>query len=583
MDNKPQQIIELENYLDISLQEENNLHTYIPSKRCYSLNSKSEVIGLNLSFLGLKDISFFNKEVSIRRLRNFFITEIYNISFPSLKYLSLEYNKIEDLSPLSNLRNLKILEVNDNLISNIEPLKSLVNLSKLNLTLNEIENISYLEHLVNLETLDIDHNSIRNIDYLTNLKKLTNLSFSDNKTRDFSKLSNLTNLTLLSMDSNQIKDISFLKDLTNLTSLYIDSNQITDISVLKDLTNLTSLYIDSNQITDISVLKDLTNLTYLSLNNNQIEDISVLKNLTNLTYLNLNRNKIVDISVLTKLLHLDELYLYGNPIATELSYERLNSQQIIRDFLKNLKTEKDIKNETQINSSPNQFTQKPNHMNQPLKDRINNAEMLEIPKLLELMKNHYDKIPSHLKSTFNQLKEETKNQPNNFTLNGWKMKMLVLIDDFDFEIIIPEEIYFSEPINNTQHNVKNDETNVNGNNNIVAPVNGDNNTVNITNNNNYFGSDNSQKNTNMQQTPTNNNAGNVLDIEAFKAHLLAILAKKQHLGIIEILEEIDKKLHYDQYNRIKWVDLDSRGIMAIQMMAAACVQETKSLINSIGK
>lgn len=73
-------------------------------------------------------------------------------------------------------------------------------------------------------------------------------------------------------------------------------------------------------------------------------------------------------------------------------------------------------------------------MNEKFKTCLQDASESEIPALLDILKSHFDKIPSHLRGTFNGLKQEFYNQPIGFYLDGWKAKLLVLIGDFGFEI-----------------------------------------------------------------------------------------------------------------------------------------------------
>ena len=70
--------------------------------------------------------------------------------------------------------------------------------------------------------------------------------------------------------------------------------------------------------------------------------------------------------------------------------------------------------------------------------------------------------------------------------------------------------------------------------------------------------------------------------EAFKQELLAILAEKAHLGIVDILEKIEKTLAYEQYNRTDWVSINSKkSPITLEILSATLVESTKGLINSI--
>ena len=76
-------------------------------------------------------------------------------------------------------------------------------------------------------------------------------------------------------------------------------------------------------------------------------------------------------------------------------------------------------------------------MNQAFKDKLKEATIDQVYDFLEALQQHYDQIPSHQKGTFNQLKKEFTDQPNNFSLGSWRSRLLVLISGFDFNVDIP--------------------------------------------------------------------------------------------------------------------------------------------------
>ena len=119
------------------------------------------------------------------------------------------------------------------------------------MTFNKITDISVLTESHNLTQLYLTFNKITDISVLTESHNLTHLYLISNKITDISVLKELTNLTQLDLSSNKITDISVLKELTSLTQLYLTFNKITDISVLTELHNLTHLYLISNQITHL--------------------------------------------------------------------------------------------------------------------------------------------------------------------------------------------------------------------------------------------------------------------------------------------------------------------------------------------
>ncbi len=136
-------------------------------------------------------------------------------------------------------------------ISDLSSLKDLKNLTELYLHYNQISNLSSLKYLKNLTVLYLFHNQISDISSLWDLKNLTKLNLSDNQISDISSLQDLKNLTELYLSRNQISDISSLRDLKNLTYLYLNNNQISDISPIKDLKDITNLNLKNNKISEL--------------------------------------------------------------------------------------------------------------------------------------------------------------------------------------------------------------------------------------------------------------------------------------------------------------------------------------------
>jgi hypothetical protein len=183
---KPQQIINLEKKLGFKLNEIQNSDDILDFKKSktYLLDEQGEVIGLNLAYCKISNISF-----------------------------------------LQNLSNLISLALSLNRILNISFLQSLSKLTELNLSLNQISDISFLQGLTKLTRLDLRWNEISDISFLQNLP----------------------NLTKLDLFHNQISDVSALQGLTNLKELYLCWNKISDISPLLDL-KLNILTLSNNPV-----------------------------------------------------------------------------------------------------------------------------------------------------------------------------------------------------------------------------------------------------------------------------------------------------------------------------------------------
>ena len=336
------------------------------------------------SIVGLEEINLYENPVTLNILSKLLYLRRLNISknwytecdwiisieclspLINLEILEMDYNFIEDLSPIKNSKSLKFLSVIHNKISDISVISELTNLENLNLSENFIIDILSLSNLINLRTLNLKDNRITDISGLKSLKKLTNLEMSweyvenlevlgcltylqkldltivdsmigdisEGNICDISFLENLIQLNELTIIRHKVKNISPLKNLTQLKFLALGSdkldgnytvygNYIEDISALENLVELESLFLTDNKINDISILKSLGKLTKLGLAGNNISDISVLKYLENLKWLQLGLieaneivygNQIKDISCLALLKNLEYLDLSGNPI-----------------------------------------------------------------------------------------------------------------------------------------------------------------------------------------------------------------------------------------------------------------------------
>ena len=232
------------------------------------------------------------------------ITRKDALSLTEFEYDGYDTDQIQDLTGLSEFKNLERLNLRMNAISDIHALSELSNLTFLELTFNKISDISALSGLTNLSELNLNSCEIS----------------------DISALSNLTALTCLDLQGNNISDISVLSDLTNLTFLDLGINDISDISVLSRLNKLTHLELGGNNLSDLSPLSGLTNLTFLGLVGNELSDLSALSSLTNLESINLRHNEIADLDDLSPLKPLTKLKILSlgqNYIAKHVSYDEI--------------------------------------------------------------------------------------------------------------------------------------------------------------------------------------------------------------------------------------------------------------------
>ena len=174
----------------------------------------------NLELLsGMRDLKWLSVEASQVDL-----TEVSALT--NLTKLSLDVCYTDDISPLSELKNLQYFYARKSLISDLSPLSGLTQLTSL-----------YIQNFPN----DDPNMQITDLSPLANMTQLTTLTLSYNKFTDVTPLANLTQLTTLDLSYNKVTDISPLANLTQLTSLRLNGNDINDWSPLANLTTLETL------------------------------------------------------------------------------------------------------------------------------------------------------------------------------------------------------------------------------------------------------------------------------------------------------------------------------------------------------
>jgi internalin A len=213
-------------------------------------------------------------------------------------------------------------------------LRGLADLSELRLSFNKIKDISILSNLKNLKTLALWENKIEDISSLSTLKDLRYIDLDNNSITDLTPLYNLTGLWDLYISGNPVTegqvdalraalpncDIMFEEhfDYLDLSFEYIDDNELAELiadgTIPADVVNLN---LGVNEISALTPLKNLPELEHLLLFWNQIEDVSPLSGLTGLKFLDLNYNEISDVTPLYSLVELETLLLNGNPLTDE--------------------------------------------------------------------------------------------------------------------------------------------------------------------------------------------------------------------------------------------------------------------------
>lgn len=287
---------------------------------------KSNVTELNLSGLGIRDISALADCRSLNRL-DLSGNNISDLSplmdIPGLMWLNVSSNNVTDLSPLMGISSILTLDVSGNHVLSTAPLSMMTGLVELHLENNSLKNFSGLRNLYNLETLGLTAVGLTDGDlaYLNDLGSLRLLNIEDNPELTGDGVSELQeHIPYCSIRHSELSiSVSFGDAHYRADTDYIDISGLglTDIGDIMHLTALQTAYLGNNSINDLTPLQNLTSLRSVDLSDNEVYDVSPLWELTQLEYLDLSGNRIDNVLPLMGMSGLRSLDLSGNPLDEE--------------------------------------------------------------------------------------------------------------------------------------------------------------------------------------------------------------------------------------------------------------------------
>jgi len=298
---KPEEIIKLEEFYGISLDEGNY-------GKGYGLNETGEVISLYLRSAEISDLSP--------------IGEIF-----TLLDLELADNEIRDISPLANLSLLKNLDIARNNITDLSPLTKIKVLEELRISSNPIPSIAPLLKNVRLKFVSIGNNSVEDYSVLSKIKRLETLHIVFDNNLDFHKLGRFPNLQGFGVFGIGHFDTSLLKNFPALAYLNIYNCNVSNLQHIRELSSIVELRLVDNKLWELDGLEQLKNLEFLDLSDNQLIDIDIIGQLKSLTVLRLSNNSINNISALKELQELEELRININNIKSMEAFEFLVGKQ----------------------------------------------------------------------------------------------------------------------------------------------------------------------------------------------------------------------------------------------------------------
>lgn len=147
-------------------------------------------------------------------------------------------NKIVDLSPMADLKQLQSLTLTSNLVSDVKPLGTVSALQYIELSHNQVQDIAALGKLTHLTSLYLSYNKLNGLGAATNLPRLATLYVDGNNIKSIAGVQNLKGLTLFSVAHNSVSEVDALSGLVEPSFVILAHNRIRDIEPFyKALTN----------------------------------------------------------------------------------------------------------------------------------------------------------------------------------------------------------------------------------------------------------------------------------------------------------------------------------------------------------
>jgi internalin A len=161
--------------------------------------------------------------------------EITIADLGKVRSLNLSQVRIDELDPciFPHLTGAKEVFLGAGKLDDLTPLKNLKNLESLRASLNRVSDVSPLAGLVKLDRLDLGGTQITDIKPLANLTMLTELDLSTTPVSDIEPLAALTKLERLSLKRTNVKDLSPLKGLKELKALDISDTTADGVSLMR--------------------------------------------------------------------------------------------------------------------------------------------------------------------------------------------------------------------------------------------------------------------------------------------------------------------------------------------------------------
>lgn len=254
----------------------------------------------------------------------------------SLVALNVSYTNVKNLEFICEMTRLETLCADGLGLTSIRELDKFSTLKVISLNENKLENLKGLEYCIGLECVFAENNQLQSLDGLENTTRLfvTYLNGNQLDENDFECLSkSAETLRQVHMDDNCAKSIQFLDGCMYLEKLSANHNQIEDANVISKLAGLKKLSLEGNKLTQFPDIKACTELKFIDVSHNQIQEVLIPSTCEGLEYgiLDFSFN-VIEKMTIASVFRFDLLDLYSNKIVTFDGAQNLSASNFMMDF-----------------------------------------------------------------------------------------------------------------------------------------------------------------------------------------------------------------------------------------------------------
>ncbi len=189
------------------------------------------------------------------------------------------HQELQDLTPLSKMRQLRELDLSRTQVEDLTPLRNLAYLRRLDISHTQVFNLEPLRYNDALEELIADRSKLTRLDDLQALPQLKRLSVAQTLVGNLQPLRACPNLQELNLAETMVLDLSGIEALEHLRVLNVARTNVLDLAPLRGQHKLRVLNCEQTGVSDLQPLAQADNLHILRCDQTRVMSLQPLVSL----------------------------------------------------------------------------------------------------------------------------------------------------------------------------------------------------------------------------------------------------------------------------------------------------------------